>query len=97
MSVAEAVGMYSCACVRAGAAPTTPLIPPFAGAPLSPCPCSPTKRISVEEALAHPYLKTLHCPEDEPVTARKFDFSFEVRVQRSCATTMNSTCAAVRG
>ena len=26
----------------------------------------PEDRISVEEALAHPYLEQLHCPEDEP-------------------------------
>jgi len=25
----------------------------------------PTKRITVEEALNHPYLQALHCPEDE--------------------------------
>ncbi|EMG48861.1 Mitogen-activated protein kinase [Candida maltosa Xu316] len=28
----------------------------------------PSKRISAEEALAHPYLKTYHDPSDEPVT-----------------------------
>lgn len=27
----------------------------------------PSKRISVEAALEHPYLATLHDPEDEPV------------------------------
>ena len=26
----------------------------------------PRKRISVEEALQHPYLEELYCPEDEP-------------------------------
>lgn len=25
----------------------------------------PNKRITVEEALNHPYLQALHCPEDE--------------------------------
>jgi serine/threonine protein kinase len=36
----------------------------------------PTKRITVEEALAHPYLETMHDPEDEP-TCEAFDFNFE--------------------
>jgi hypothetical protein len=26
----------------------------------------PTKRITIEQALAHPYMKKLHVPEDEP-------------------------------
>ena len=25
---------------------------------------NPKKRITVEEALAHPYMRTLHCPEE---------------------------------
>jgi serine/threonine protein kinase len=36
----------------------------------------PTKRITVEEALAHPYLRNLHDETDEP-TSTMFDFSFE--------------------
>jgi mitogen-activated protein kinase 1/3 len=28
----------------------------------------PRKRITVVEALAHPYLANLHCEDDEPVT-----------------------------
>lgn len=28
---------------------------------------NPAKRISVDEALKHPYLASLHCEEDEPV------------------------------
>ena len=39
----------------------------------------PADRITVEEALAHPYLKALHFPEDEPSSkpvSRK-DFEFE--------------------
>lgn len=42
----------------------------------------PTKRISVEEALEHPYLVELHYPEDEPVTNKvsRFDFEFERQV-----------------
>ena len=40
---------------------------------------NPNKRITVEEALKHPYLSTLHLPEDEPVSdpVSKFDFLFE--------------------
>jgi serine/threonine protein kinase len=39
----------------------------------------PSKRITVEDALKHPYLSTLHCSEDEPVhPAGKYDFSFEI-------------------
>ena len=40
----------------------------------------PNKRITVEEALNHPYLAELHCPEDEPTTDQvsAFDFDFEI-------------------
>ncbi|ODV86899.1 hypothetical protein CANARDRAFT_6469 [[Candida] arabinofermentans NRRL YB-2248] len=37
----------------------------------------PRHRITVEEALEHPYLEIWHDPNDEPVAAKKFDFSFE--------------------
>ncbi|KAF3962271.1 hypothetical protein ACB098_10G125600 [Castanea mollissima] len=37
----------------------------------------PTKRITVEEALCHPYLSSLHDMNDEPVSARPFSFDFE--------------------
>lgn len=37
----------------------------------------PRKRISVEQALAHPFLSQLHSPADEPVAPVPFDFSFE--------------------
>ncbi len=37
----------------------------------------PEKRISVEEALAHPYMASLHSPDDEPGCTAAFDFSFE--------------------
>eukprot|EP00158_Paraphelidium_tribonemae_P008904 Partr_v1_DN28721_c0_g1_i2_m62788 putative mitogen-activated protein kinase len=36
----------------------------------------PAERITVEEALAHPYLETYHDPEDEP-SHTPFDFAFE--------------------
>ena len=39
----------------------------------------PGERITVFEALAHPYLEQLHCPDDEPETMQvsAFDFDFE--------------------
>eukprot|EP00823_Brevimastigomonas_motovehiculus_P002709 TRINITY_DN162_c0_g1_i1.p1 TRINITY_DN162_c0_g1~~TRINITY_DN162_c0_g1_i1.p1 ORF type:complete len:604 (-),score=216.54 TRINITY_DN162_c0_g1_i1:371-2182(-) len=38
---------------------------------------NPHRRISVEEALKHPYLKGLHNPKTEPVCKVPFDFEFE--------------------
>jgi serine/threonine protein kinase len=37
----------------------------------------PSKRISVEDALAHPYLDSLHNVEDEPAADCSFSFEFE--------------------
>ncbi|CAI0545355.1 unnamed protein product [Linum tenue] len=37
----------------------------------------PTRRITVEEALAHPYLERLHDIADEPVCTESFSFDFE--------------------
>ncbi len=37
----------------------------------------PDKRITVEQALEHPYLEPYHDPADEPVHPRFFDFAFE--------------------
>lgn len=37
----------------------------------------PGKRITVEEALAHPYLASLHDPSDEPLAHAAFSFEFE--------------------
>lgn len=37
----------------------------------------PTKRITLEEALKHPYLKELHCPDDEPVAKNVATMEFE--------------------
>lgn len=37
----------------------------------------PAQRMTVEEALAHPYLEAYHDPEDEPLHPRHFDFGFE--------------------
>ena len=38
----------------------------------------PTSRISVEEALEHPYLQIWHDASDEPTCPTTFDFHFEV-------------------
>lgn len=38
---------------------------------------NPNQRISVEEALTHPYLKSLHNPKTEAKCSRIFDFEFE--------------------
>lgn len=37
----------------------------------------PKKRVGVEQALKHPFFESLHNPDDEPVSKRAFDFSFE--------------------
>lgn len=39
---------------------------------------NPHKRISVEQALAHPYLEQYYDPEDEPVADRPFTFETEL-------------------
>uniref|UniRef100_A0A8C5DYI8 Mitogen-activated protein kinase n=1 Tax=Gouania willdenowi TaxID=441366 RepID=A0A8C5DYI8_GOUWI len=39
---------------------------------------NPSKRISVEEALAHPYLEQYYDPTDEPVAEEPFTFSMEL-------------------
>ncbi len=38
---------------------------------------NPNKRITVEQALEHPYLASLHDPEDEPIGVSAFDVSFD--------------------
>jgi len=39
----------------------------------------PNKRIKLNEALKHPYLKHLHCPDDESVgeNLNRMEFEFE--------------------
>ena len=37
----------------------------------------PSKRITVEDALKHPFMAQLHTEEDEPVCDAPFDYSFE--------------------
>lgn len=38
---------------------------------------NPAKRITVEQALEHPYLASLHDPDDEPEGVEPFDVSFD--------------------
>jgi len=38
---------------------------------------NPSKRITVDEALSHPYVANLHDPNDEPVAVPPFNFDFE--------------------
>lgn len=38
---------------------------------------NPKRRITVEDALKHPYLESLHDPDDEPLFEGEIDFSFE--------------------
>jgi len=38
---------------------------------------NPAKRISVEDALSHPYFKSLHIPKKEVTCTQPFDFEFE--------------------
>mmetsp|Transcript_32994 Transcript_32994/g.40511 ORF Transcript_32994/g.40511 Transcript_32994/m.40511 type:complete len:418 (+) Transcript_32994:281-1534(+) len=38
---------------------------------------NPAKRISVADALAHPYMASLANPDDEPICDKKFEFEFE--------------------
>ncbi|KAJ6251447.1 mitogen-activated protein kinase [Anaeramoeba flamelloides] len=38
---------------------------------------NPSKRITVEESLEHPFFNTIHDPESEPICHETFDFSFE--------------------
>jgi len=38
---------------------------------------NPAKRITVDQALSHPYLSALHEPTDEPVAPAPFNFDFE--------------------
>ncbi|CAI9776418.1 unnamed protein product [Fraxinus pennsylvanica] len=41
---------------------------------------NPMKRITVEEALEHPYLERLHDTADEPVCLKPFSFDFEQQI-----------------
>ena len=41
------------------------------------CQFDPRKRITVEDALAHPYMESLHHPDDEPSCEVPFEFKFD--------------------
>ena len=41
----------------------------------------PRKRLSVEEALSHSYMESLHHPDDEPVCEKPFEFKFDDRTE----------------
>lgn len=38
---------------------------------------NPSKRITINQALQHPYMESLHNPDDEPECKEEFDFAFE--------------------
>jgi serine/threonine protein kinase len=64
--------------------PKVPLAEMFPGAPADALDLldkmldmNPSRRITVEEALNHPFLETMHDPEDEPSFEGAIDFSFE--------------------
>jgi serine/threonine protein kinase len=38
---------------------------------------NPERRITVEDALMHPFLESMHDPEDEPAFEGSIDFTFE--------------------
>ncbi len=38
---------------------------------------NPSRRMTVEDALTHPFLETMHDPEDEPSFEGAIDFTFE--------------------
>ena len=40
---------------------------------------NPSRRITVEDALMHPFLETMHDPEDEPKCEAEFEFNYETK------------------
>jgi serine/threonine protein kinase len=49
----------------------------------------PTKRITVEDALKHPYFAPLHDPDDEPVASEPFQEFEHNLCQKQCQGTYN--------
>ena len=45
---------------------------------------NPTKRLTVEDALAHPYLEAYRLPEHEPLCASKFDYTAVEKHKAAC-------------
>ena len=41
----------------------------------------PKERLTVEQALVHPYLNKYHDPDDEPICVPAFNFDFEKEVR----------------
>ena len=41
---------------------------------------NPKERLTVEQALVHPYLNKYHDPDDEPICVPTFNFDFEKEV-----------------
>lgn len=56
---------------------------------------NPAKRLTVEEALAHPFFTTLHCPEDEPSHAVTFDSGIEIGGVVDTATLRKLMCGEI--
>jgi len=44
---------------------------------------NPNRRITIAEALQHPYMESLHEPEDEPDCEDKFDFTYEQQTMKA--------------
>ena len=44
---------------------------------------NPDRRITIAEALQHPYMESLHEPEDEPDCENKFDFTYELTTMKA--------------
>jgi hypothetical protein len=53
----------------------------------------PTKRITVEEALRHPYLANLHLEEDEPIREPMDALDFEFEQHNLTMQQLKGTCS----
>ena len=52
----------------------------------------PKERLTVEQALVHPYLNKYHDPDDEPICVPAFNFDFEKEVGLLGSMYLLSTC-----
>jgi len=57
---------------------------------------NPKKRLTPEEALAHPYMAELHDPDDEPECEGEFDFDYEQRQNLSDANIRDLTFQEIK-